>query len=227
MADIVIVEDEPGIAANLRYALERDAHNVHHCLLGTEGIEAVRAQPCDLVILDVGLPDASGFEVCRRIRAFSDVPIIFLTARGDEVDRVVGLEIGADDYVVKPFSVRELIARVQVVLRRRGARALVAAPAAAPGLVLDERRARIAWRGQALDLTRYEYLVLKLLMSAPGRVYSRAQIMDHVWPTASGSGDRTVDTHIKSLRAKIKSIDPLAEPIATHRGLGYSLTDSP
>lgn len=227
MARIVVVEDEPGIAETLRYALQRENHEVRLCTLGTEGVAALHAQPCDLVVLDVGLPDASGFEICRRIRAFSDVPVIFLTARGEEIDRVVGLEIGADDYVVKPFSVRELVARVQVVLRRRRPTTQPAGAATPAGLSLDEARAEVSFRGQPLALTRYEYLLLKLLLSAPGRVFSRGQIMDQVWPENSGSGDRTVDTHVKSLRAKLKAIAPDEDAIVTHRGLGYSLACAP
>ncbi len=228
MARILIIEDEPSIAENLRFALNRDGHETHLVALGADGLHFLRDAAVDLVILDVGLPDMTGFEVCRRLRGFSEVPVIFLTARGEEIDRVVGLEIGADDYVVKPFSLRELMARVQAILRRR------ALPASAPpsavasaGLTLDEARAQVTYYDQVLELTRYEYLLIKLLQERPGRVFSRAQIMDAIWPATSGSGDRTVDAHIKTLRAKLKVIMPSAEPLKTHRGLGYSLSDTP
>ncbi len=228
MARVLIIEDEPSIAENLRFALARDGYTTHLVTLGAEGLKFVAETAVDLVILDLGLPDMSGFEVCRRLRAFSDVPVIFLTARGDEIDRVVGLEIGADDYVVKPFSLREMMARVQAHLRRRAlVESSASSPAADVGLMLDEARARVSYHGHVLDLTRYEYLLIKLLLARPGQVYSRGQIMDAIWPATSGSGDRTVDAHIKTLRAKLKAIMPTAEPLKTHRGLGYSLNDAP
>ena len=228
MARVLIIEDEPSIAENLRFALNRDGYTTHLVALGVDGLTFMTNATADLVILDVGLPDMSGFEVCRRLRAFSDVPVIFLTARGDEIDRVVGLEIGADDYVVKPFSLREMMARVQAILRRRAPPASTSSLAATnSGLLLDETRARVSYHDHVLDLTRYEYLLIKLLLERPGQVYSRAQIMDAIWPATSGSGDRTVDAHIKTLRAKLKVIRPAADPLKTHRGLGYSLSDTP
>jgi len=172
-------------------------------------------------VLDVGLPDMNGFEVCRRLRQFSDVPVIFLTARSDEIDRIVGLEIGADDYVTKPFSPRELVARIRVVLRRLAP----AVPLAqALRFELREAEARILYHGRALDLTRYEYLLLKALVEHPGHVLSRAQLMDRVWADAPDTLERTVDAHVKSLRAKLRQIAPDSDPIQTHRGMGYSLT---
>jgi two-component system catabolic regulation response regulator CreB len=160
--------------------------------------------------------------VCRQLRQFSNVPVIFLTARSDEIDRIVGLEIGADDYVTKPFSPRELVARIRVVLRR-----LAPAPAPTPArplrFELRAAEARIVFCGQALDLTRYEYLLLKALVERPGHVLSRAQLMDRVWADAPDTLDRTVDAHVKSLRAKLRLVDPATDPIQTHRGMGYSL----
>ena len=227
MARVLIIEDEPSIAENLRFALNREGYDTDLVALGADGLALMAQMPADLVILDVGLPDINGFEVCRRLRAFCDVPVIFLTARGDEIDRVVGLEIGADDYVVKPFSLREMMARVQAILRRRAQTARTAtSPPASAGLIVDEARARVSYHAQVLDLTRYEYLLIKLLLERPGQVYSRAQIMDAIWPATSGSGDRTVDAHIKTLRAKLKLIVPAAEPLKTHRGLGYSLSET-
>ncbi|AOI88050.1 two-component system response regulator CreB [Burkholderia pseudomultivorans] len=228
---ILVVEDEMAIADTIVYALGTDGMQTVHCTLGQAALDRLRDTRVDLVVLDVGLPDLSGFEVCRRLRTFSDVPVIFLTARHDEIDRIVGLEIGADDYVVKPFSPRELAARVRVILRRlnrspnagqAGAPAAAAA-AVAPGFELDAEGARLSWLGHALDLTRYEFGLLALLVRHPGRIYSREQLMDLVWHEALESADRTVDTHVKTLRAKLRAIDPGRDPIRTHRGMGYSL----
>ena len=223
MQTILLVEDETGIPHTVIYALQTEGFRVHWVCLGNEGVEALRAGPgVALVILDVGLPDGSGFEFCKAIRRFSNTPIVFLTARNAEVDRIVGLEIGADDYVSKPFSPRELAARVKVILRR--AHRETVADADSEGFEVDAARARIAYRGQWLALTRYEYLILKLLLSQPERVFSRDQIMEQVWIEPGGSLDRAVDTHIKSLRAKLRSVSGEGDPIATHRGLGYSVT---
>ncbi|WP_193100140.1 two-component system response regulator CreB [Burkholderia sp. Z1] len=229
--NILIVEDEMAIADTIVYALGTDGMQTVHCTLGQAALDHLRDTRFDLVVLDVGLPDLSGFEVCRRLRTFTDVPVIFLTARHDEIDRIVGLEIGADDYVVKPFSPRELAARVRVILRRfyrTAAPEPMPAPVAAsapvaPGFVLDIDGARVSWLGHALDLTRYEFGLLALLVRHPGRIYSREQLMDLVWQEALDSADRTVDTHIKTLRAKLRAIDPERDPIRTHRGMGYSL----
>ncbi|KAG8153196.1 two-component system response regulator CreB [Burkholderia catarinensis] len=230
--NILIVEDEMAIADTIVYALGTDGMQTVHCTLGQEALDRLRDTRFDLVVLDVGLPDLGGFEVCRRLRTFTDVPVIFLTARHDEIDRIVGLEIGADDYVVKPFSPRELAARVRVILRRfhrtaapESTPAPVAAHAAttALGFTLDTDGARVSWLGHALDLTRYEFGLLALLVRHPGRIYSREQLMDLVWHEAFDSADRTVDTHIKTLRAKLRAIDPERDPIRTHRGMGYSL----
>jgi two-component system catabolic regulation response regulator CreB len=220
---ILIVEDELAIADSIAYALRTDGFNVRHVTLGEHALDAMREPNADmpaLIVLDVGLPDTNGFEVCRRLRQFSNVPVIFLTARSDEIDRIVGLEIGADDYVTKPFSPRELVARIRVVLRRL---APPPAPVRNERFELREPEARILYRGQPLDLTRYEYLLLKTLIEHPGHVLSRAQLMDRVWSDAPDTLDRTVDAHIKSLRAKLRVVDPNSDPIQTHRGMGYSV----
>ena len=227
---ILIVDDELAIADSIAYALRTDGFAVRHEMLGEAALRAMRAGGDDtpaLIVLDVGLPDMNGFEVCRQLRQFSNVPVIFLTARSDEIDRIVGLEIGADDYVTKPFSPRELVARVRVVLRRLAApkeRAPAAsAPEAQRQFDLRASEARILYRGQPLELTRYEYLLLKVLIEHPGHVLSRAQLMDRVWANAPDTLERTVDAHIKSLRAKLRAVDPASDPIQTHRGMGYSL----
>ncbi|HEV7505904.1 MAG TPA: two-component system response regulator CreB [Thermoanaerobaculia bacterium] len=219
---ILVVEDEPAIADTIQYALESEGFRCHRLETGAGVVEVLDRQPVALVVLDIGLPDLSGIEVCRRIRQRHDVPVIFLTARAGEVDRVVGLELGADDYVVKPFSPRELAARVKAVLRR--ARGLSGPP---PGdaFTLDEERLQITYFGKALDLSRYEYRLLAVLLKRPGRVYSREQLLELAWDEPEASLDRTVDAHVKNLRAKLRDVRPEFDPIATHRGTGYSLKE--
>jgi two-component system catabolic regulation response regulator CreB len=217
---ILLVEDETAIAQIVLHALRADGFDAVHCLTGGEALAMARAQAFDLAILDVGLPDIGGFALCRELRRHRDLPVIFLTAQHAEGDRILGLEIGADDYVTKPFSPRELVARVRVVLRRLQAGATMPA---GDGFVHDAQGHRIRFRGHALDLTRYEYGLLAALLQRPGAVLSRAQLMDRVWGDALDSGDRTVDTHIKTLRAKLREVAPDVDPIRTHRGLGYSL----
>ena len=222
MPRILLVDDEPAIAATVLYALRAEGFEAEHCLTGGEALREAQRQAYDLAVLDVGLPDIGGFALCRELRRERDLPVIFLTAHDAEADRILGLEIGADDYVTKPFSPRELVARVRVVLRR--GRAPAEAPAAAEtSFRHDPEGKRIRYRGQALDLTRYEYGLLAALLQRPGAVLSRAQLMDRVWGDALDSGDRTVDTHIKTLRAKLREVDGESDPIRTHRGLGYSL----
>lgn len=222
---ILIVEDEPGIADTLQYALSTDGFEPHWVATGEAALARLREAPPALVILDVGLPDLNGFEVFKRLRAESEVPVVFLTARADEIDRVVGLELGADDYVAKPFSPRELVARVRTILRRAAKAA--PPPASAPPLpfAVDEGRRQIRFYGRPLELSRYEYGLLKTLVERPGHVYSRDVLLDKVWDTSSESLDRTVDAHVKTLRAKLKAIAPGLEPIRTHRGSGYALAE--
>ncbi len=219
---ILLVEDEPAIADTLAWALRSEGFEPCHVATGGEALARLAQGGIAVAVLDVGLPDLSGFELCRRIRAQdAALPVMFLTARSEEIDRVLGFEIGADDYVAKPFSPREVVARLRVMLRRSGA--LAAAPQAQPGLQLDEAGARILHAGHSLPLTRYEYLLLRHLLKQPGRVFSRDQLLDAVWGSGSESTDRTVDTHIKTLRAKLRAVAPELDPILTHRGMGYSL----
>ena len=220
---ILIAEDESAIAEMVAYALRAEGHAAEHVLLGSAVVPRVQAGGIELVVLDVGLPDMTGFDVCRALRAVSDVPVIFLTARETEIDRVLGLELGADDYVVKPFSPRELVARVRARLRRRAQTAQTRWQRI-DAFELDREGRRIRYRGHLLDLTRYEYGVLEALLARPGAVLSRAQLMDRVWADVLDSSDRTVDTHIKTLRAKLRVAGGVdTDPIRTHRGLGYSL----
>ena len=220
---ILVVEDEPAIADTIQYALESEGFRCHRLEVGAGVAEVLDRQPVALVVLDIGLPDVSGIEVCRRIRQRHDVPIIFLTARAGEVDRVVGLELGADDYVVKPFSPRELAARVKAVLRRSGRGG--DKPPQGAAFSLDEERHQITYFGKPLELSRYEYRLLAVLLKRPGRVYSREQLLELVWDEPEASLDRTVDAHVKNLRAKLRDVRPDADPIATHRGTGYSLKE--
>jgi len=224
---ILIVEDEPGIADTLQYALRTEGFEPVCCATGEEALASARAQPPALVILDVGLPDTSGFEVFKRLRASSDVPVVFLTARSDEIDRVVGLELGADDYIAKPFSPRELVARVRGILRRstKPVTSSVVVPAPTLPVVVDEGRRQIRFYGRALELSRYEFGLLQTLASRPGHVFSRDALLDRVWGDATESLDRTVDAHVKTLRAKMKLVAPALEPIRTHRGSGYALAE--
>ncbi len=219
MKHILIIEDEQSIADTICYALKTEHFTATWKRLGEEGIHHAKQHTVDLVILDVGLPDMSGFDICKTLRSFSDVPIIFLTARKEEIDRVLGLEIGADDYVVKPFSPRELVARVKVILKRRAG----ALPAiTSHPFQVDAAAARIGYNGRLLDLTRYEYGLLKLFLSQPGRIFSREQLMEQVWQAPESSMDRTVDAHIKMLRARLREVGA-GDSIKTHRGMGYSI----
>jgi two-component system catabolic regulation response regulator CreB len=293
---ILIVEDEPTIADTLVYALKTEGFEPLWCATGREALAMLAARTIALVVLDVGLPDVNGFELCKTIRARSAVPVLFLTARADEIDRIVGLEIGGDDYVTKPFSPREVCARVKAILRRGGTAANPSTPAGEtsdkqsrsaekppspekPGgefvihkmtnargrpagemgsagstgsgaggparrgteeFSLDEERCEIRFRGQRLDLTRYEYRLLKTLLARRGRVYSRDELMTQAWEDPGASLDRTVDAHIKTLRAKLRAASLASgavmsgangeeaagyDPIQTHRGMGYSLRD--
>lgn len=248
---ILIVEDEPAIADTLLYALRTEGFAPEWCATGRAGLAALAAasgagKPFALVVLDVGLPDGTGFEVCKTIRKESTVPVIFLTARNAELDRVLGLELGGDDYMVKPFSPRELTARVKAILRRvpakdesggaavAGGGEMKARGTKTPDFTVDEARCAIAFRGVALELTRYEFRLLKVLVAQPGRVFSRDQLMSAVWEDPGASLDRTVDAHIKMLRAKLRAVtaeksgasEETADPIQTHRGLGYSLREA-
>lgn len=222
MSRILVVEDEIAIADAVLYALREDGLTAEHCLLGQQALELLRGGGFAVVILDVGLPDISGFELCRELRMFSNVPVIFLTARSGEIDRVVGLELGADDYVVKPFSPRELLARVRARLRR-GDQLASLTPQPDRRFTHDRTGQRIRYEGQWLALTRYEYRLLAVLIERPGAIFSRERLMDDVWRDAPETVDRTVDTHVKTLRQKLRQLSPGQDPIQTHRGLGYSV----
>jgi two-component system catabolic regulation response regulator CreB len=223
---ILLIEDESSIADMVLYALRSEGFQAEWSRFGGEGITWLkRNSDAALVILDIGLPDRNGLELCKDIRRFSEVPIIFLTARNEEVDRIVGLEIGGDDYMGKPFSPRELTARVKAILKRARPSTAQAAPGGSD-FELDIPRRRIRYHEVWLDLTRYEYEVLRTLLRHPQRIYSRGEIMERVWPEPGESLERAVDTHIKTLRAKLREVRDDEQPIKTHRGMGYSVSGS-
>lgn len=228
MPTVLVIDDEPAITDNIAYALRTEGFEVTCCATGKAGLEQFRAGGIDLVVLDVGLPDINGFDLCREIRRTAATPVIFLTARAEEIDRIVGLEIGGDDYMIKPFSPRELGARAKAVLRRTGrepAAANLPAAAETPFRV-DENRKVITYSGRPLDLTRYEFRLLRLLVQRPGWVFSRLQLMEAAWDDPDLSLERTVDAHIKTIRAKLHAVTPDCDPIRTHRGMGYALRET-
>ncbi len=223
--NVLLVEDEPAIADTLLYALKTECFEVDHALTGQEALDSFAAKPFEFVILDIGLPDMTGLDVCRKMRESSTVPVLFLTARDSEVDRILGLELGGDDYVTKPFSPREIVARIRAILRRSAT-----APAAngtpqqvpADGLHHDASAMRIHCHGEELDLTAHEYKLLLVFLKNPRRVLTRDQLLDHAWADPGAVTDRTIDAHVKSIRAKLRAAKPGAEDfIQTRRGLGY------
>lgn len=227
MTRVLLVEDEPAIADALVYALETDRFVVQHAFTGGDALKSFQQQAFDFVILDVGLPDMTGFDVCRKLRETSQVPVLFLTARDGEIDRILGLEIGGDDYVTKPFSPREITARVRAILRRSGAMVENTASAAIKSsrpLQHDAIAMRIHCHGVCLGLTAHEYKLLLVLLENQGRVFTRDQLLEKAWYDPGAVTDRTVDAHIKTVRAKMRIAAPGSEDlIQTRRGLGYVL----
>lgn len=226
-AVILVVEDEPAIADNIVYALSTEGFTAIWRSTGEDALKVLEESQVDLVVLDVGLPDTSGFEVARVIRSNNDIPIIFVTARSDEIDRVAGLELGGDDYLVKPFSPRELAARVRAVLRRTSS-----ASKQGDGrsridsrFTIDFERRIITFFGKPIELSRYEFGLMQALIENPGRVFSREQLMARVWDEPDMSLARTIDTHVKTLRKKLRDINSDTEVIITHRGVGYALKE--
>ncbi|MGS2617317.1 response regulator transcription factor [Micromonospora sp. LZ34] len=216
---VLVVEDEPAIADLVRLYLTRDGFGVHLERDGTAGLAAARRLRPVACVLDIALPGLTGTEVCRRLREAGDwTPVIFLTARDDEVDRVVGLELGADDYVTKPFSPRELVARVRAVLRRTAGAPEVDRPRVVGQVTLDPARRTVTVAGVPVQLTSTEFDLLAHLMARPGRVFTREELLAAVWGYAAHAGTRTVDVHVAQVRAKLGA----AGVIRTHRGVGYA-----
>jgi DNA-binding response OmpR family regulator len=225
MATILIVEDERNLSNLIRGHLEEEGHRVRQAFDGPSGLEAAGGAP-DLVILDIMLPGLDGLEVCRRLRKTSIVPILMLTARAEEIDRVLGLELGADDYLTKPFSMRELKARVRALLRRVEMMQTAGSASenelvTAAGLRLDPTSHETTLDGQALHLTPKEFALLYLLVRHPGRVFSRAYLLDQIWGYEAAAYDRTVDTHVYRLRQKLGAESQAARRIIAVRGIGY------
>ena len=225
---ILLVDDDANLRHALTYSLKREGFEVLAADDGKAGLESVRRDKPDVVVLDVMMPGLDGLEVCRRIRAESEVPVIMLTARDSEVDRIVGLEIGADDYLGKPFSTRELVARVRAMLRR--SRRVAERPAGeqyeVDGLVLDTVRHRVARDGDEVTLTPKEFDLLAFLMAHRGQVFGREQLLASVWGFDFAGDSRTVDTHVKTLREKLGENVDRPRWIETLRGVGYRFRES-
>jgi len=227
MNSILVVDDEPAIRESLAFALKRDGFAIAEAASLREAQQQLEG--ADLVILDLVLPDGNGLDFLRALRAKSDVPVIVLTSRDEETDRVVGLEMGADDYVLKPFSPREVAARVRAVLRRAGGKSVQADEEKAlrgpGGLVVDPRTRKAAVGAQDLALSRTEFNLLAAFLRSPGRVFERSQLLDTVWGSDVVVGDRTVDVHVKALRRKIEEAGGDPRMLETVRGVGYRLRD--
>ncbi len=214
---VLVVEDDPKIAALLLSYLRDEGLDATSAHDGHEALRLIQQQTPDAVVLDWMLPGMDGIALCQAVRAFSDVPILMLTARVDELDRLLGLNTGADDYVCKPFAPREVVARVRALLRR--SQGLLKAT---PSLwAVDEASFRIRWRSEWLNLTRIEFMMLRLLLSRPGRVYSRAQLLATVHDSQRDISDRAIDTHVKNLRKKIQAVEADCDCIASVYGVGY------
>jgi two-component system catabolic regulation response regulator CreB len=236
---ILLVEDDPAIAEPLIYALQREGWLVNWVTLAAQALEQQATTPHDFMILDVGLPDMDGFDLCRAIRKQWSTPLLFLTARSEEIERIIGLEIGADDYCAKPFSPREIISRIKVIWRRMQSPEFTSShsapnPEHVPNIEhliiwgpwhLNLLTFHVTYHEQTLNLTRYELRLLEVLLKHPERVWSRNQLMQAAWEHPDHSLERTIDSHIKTLRQKLRAVDPI-DPIQTHRGLGYSLSRS-
>lgn len=227
---VLLVEDDLDLAEPLREELSQEGFSVLHARTGREGLQLLQREPVDVAVLDVMLPDVDGFSVCREMRARSDVPILMLTARGHELDRVTGLEVGADDYVTKPFSFRELVARLRAMLRRRQ---LDRGAAPDPGdritvgEITVDRLARRVWRaGRVVELRQREFQLLEVLISHAGRALSRRELLDRVWGTDWVGDPRTLDVHIRWLREKLEDDPSRPRYIHTVRGYGYRFDDA-
>src|SRR5215218_3453124 len=226
---ILLVDDEHAVQTLLTYPLRKDGYDVVPATTGQEALERFRDGEFDLVVLDVMLPQVDGFEVCRQLRARSSVPIIMLTAKAEEFDKVLGLELGADDYITKPFSMREFRSRVKAVLRRAE---LVRSddngdePLVQGELTIDHQRRSVEVRSEPVRLTYVEFEILSALARAPGRVFSRTMLLERVWGDAAYRDPRTIDVHIRHLREKLEAEPKTPELILTVRGVGYRFRDS-
>ena len=221
---VVIVEDEPDLLELVRYNFQKEGFEVTGFERGDQAIEFLRRKPADLVLLDIMLPGEDGLEICRRMRAdgaLAGIPLIFLTAKGEEVDRVVGLELGADDYVVKPFSIRELIARARAVLRRRLREEEKSGLISTGAVEINPSTQDVSVRGRPIRLSALEFKLLHFLASHPRRIYSRERLLDQIWGADRSVTPRTVDVHIRRLREKVEQHPDQPDYIQTVRGSGY------
>jgi DNA-binding response OmpR family regulator len=228
-ARILLVDDEQAVQTLLSYPLRKEGYDVVAATDGQQALDRFAEQRFDLVVLDIMLPKLDGIEVCRRMRIRSQVPIIMLTAKGDEIDKVVGLEMGADDYITKPFSVREFRSRVKAALRRRnmaGPGAIGEEPIRAGELEIDPERRTCRVRGEQVELTYVEFEILSALAGSPGRVFSREMLLEHVWGDSHYRDPRTVDVHIRHLREKLEKDAKHPEYLFTVRGVGYRFRDA-
>lgn len=217
--EVLVVEDEKSIADIVTMYLEREGFRTTHTMTGEEALERVATSPPSIVILDIALPGIDGIEVCKRLRAKSDVPVLMLTARADEIDRVVGLEMGADDYLTKPFSPRELVARVKAILRRSSGMQRESGPVVAGEVTIWPDRREVEAAGKQIHLTTKEFDLLHYLLANRGIVLSRPQILSAVWGYDFYGGERTVDAHIRTIRKKLGG----SLPLSTVRGVGYKI----
>ena len=217
MNKVLVVEDEPKLASLVADYLKAGGYEAHCIENGLEVIPWVKANAPDLVVLDLMLPGRGGLEICKELRTFSDMPVIMVTARVEEVDRLIGLEAGADDYLCKPFSVRELVARVKALLRRPRVAAMPS------GLIIDEAKHQVSLDGKALDLTPVEFRLIAALAAAPGRVFPREKLLEKLYADHRVVTDRTVDAHVKNLRRKLEEIRPGADLVRSIYGVGYKL----
>lgn len=223
---ILVVEDEPKIAALLCDYLRAAGYQASSLADGLQALQAIRAQPPAVLLLDVMLPGMDGLELCREVRAFSSLPILMISARIDELDRLLGLELGADDYLCKPFSPREVVARVRALLRRAEGR--LAGQTQAPramggGFAVDEAGQRLLWREQLLPLTPLEFRLLRLMLSQPGRVFARSQLLEQLHEDYRDVSDRVIDSHVKNVRRKLGNLQPPQDCISAVYGVGYRL----
>lgn len=223
MIQILLIEDEPGIQESIQIALEADGFSLKIASTGIEGLQILNDH-VSLILLDIGLPDQNGFDLLKQIRKKHQIPVIFLTARNAEIDKVLGLEIGADDYIVKPFSPRELLARISAILRRTQNQREVEQKSNQKIRISLEKKL-VYFNDKNLNLSPYEYKTMELFFKWPGRIFTREEIMDTVWTEPEDSFDRAVDTVIKNIRARFKELDPKFDPIETRRGQGYGLKE--
>lgn len=226
MATVLVADDDRHIREVVRFALEKAGHRVMEAADGAAALEQVRNRPIDLVLLDIVMPEEDGLEVCRKLRQESRLPILFLSSRDEEVDRILGLELGADDYVTKPFSPRELVARVKAVLRRttnEGGESGEIRALRRGSLTLDPPRHRCTWSDEEVPLTATEFSLLRSLMLTPGRVYSRNELVDKAWGYGHHISERTIDSHVRRMRRKFERAG--GDPIETVYGVGYRVRD--